>query len=214
MGESQAGRDPDVSDDELLSALASVTDPTDQPVAAAGDVAAEVSIKRDAVLKRLDTLAGSGPVESMKRGRSRLFWLPPDDERQTRLDELEEEAEEEQPEEYDGPGVVESEDGETVAVDQLVADLWTWLEDRPPQKSHARQAVANVFRRLLEEGGRPIQTAELKEVVYQAAGEQYKNERAAWESVRRYLSDLPGVESTGGGEWSVDLDAAKAEVAR
>jgi hypothetical protein len=111
----------------------------------------------------------------------------------------------------------ESVDGDAApdgAVEQLVADLWLWLEDRPPTKSHGRQATADVFRALLEADGRPVESSELKEVVYRGREEKWSTERAAWESVRRYLGDLPGVESSGGGEWSVDRDQAGRELAK
>lgn len=201
------GRKPDVTDDELLSALASVTDPSASPVATPEDVAAEVQIQRDGVRKRLNPLAESGPVKMRKVGRQTVYWLPPEDDRQTRLPEHDDSDEEQ-------PRTVEGADGETVPVDQLVADLWTWLEGRPPQKSHGRAALADVFRALLEAGGEPVETADLKAVVY--AGdrrEKWSNERAAWQSVSRYLGDVPGVEGAGG-EWWVDHEEAGRSLTR
>lgn len=211
MSDSTPGRGPDATDDELLSALERATDPVESPVASAADVAEHVPINADSVRKRMPALVEGGTVNTRKYGRSRTYWVVPGEgDRQPRLDELDQEAEQ-----RDGPNVVESDQGESVPVDQLVADLWTWLEGRPPKKSHGRQAVADVFRRLLEESGRFVETAELKSVVYRGdRRERWSSKRAAWESVRRYLSDLPGVESSGAGEWSVDVDAAGREVSR
>lgn len=94
MADSKPGRGPDATDEELLSALERATDPVDSPVASAGDVAEHVPINADSVRKRLTTMVETGPVETRKFGRSRLFWPTADErEHQARLDELDQEPE-------------------------------------------------------------------------------------------------------------------------
>ena len=190
-----AGRNPDVDDDELLSALASVTDPSESPVATPGDVAAEVEIGRDGTRKRLNTLAGEGRIKKRKIGTGSAFWLAPDDDRQTQLPEHEPEEEE-----------VE----EVPNADDLVAEFWGWLDGRPPKTSHARQAAADVFRAMLRT--EPVTTGELREIVYSGRREKWSNEKAAWESISRYVDEWPGARKPGRGEWTVDPDEAAREM--
>jgi len=86
----------------------------------------------------------------------------------------------------------------------LVEDVREWLEGRPPKTSHGREAVLTVFSLLRERG--TMKTGELKAELWEDYSDDYSSERAMWESVSRYLEDVPGVEKGGYGEWTYSGD--------
>jgi predicted transcriptional regulator len=104
-------------------------------------------------------------------------------------------------EEHPGEDVEEVEDDSS----GIVAAFEEQLQGRPPTTDHGRKAVVRIFSLLLEDG--PMQTSELREAVYPTVEEEYENAESMWQSIRRYLNDLPGVEHIGYGEWDTDPSA-------
>jgi predicted transcriptional regulator len=87
----------------------------------------------------------------------------------------------------------------------IVAAFEEQLEGQPPTTDHGEQAVVRIFSLLVEDG--PMRTGELREAVYPTVEEQYETAESMWQSVRRYLDDLAGVEHIGHGEWDADPSA-------
>ncbi|SNR69100.1 hypothetical protein [Halorubrum vacuolatum] len=103
-------------------------------------------------------------------------------------------------------------DTAAVGGDDLLAEVRSYLTDRPPKTTHGREALLEVFRILREDG--TAKTSDLKTAIYSEFGEHYGSERAAWESVSRYLDDVPGVTKGGYGEWEYRGDEAAREELR
>jgi hypothetical protein len=93
--------------------------------------------------------------------------------------------------------------------DALVAAVREFFADRPPKTSHGTEAVLDVFELLRERG--TMKTGDLKAELYPTYSEHYGSERAMWESVSRYLEDVPGIEKGGYGEWTYAGDDAARE---
>lgn len=84
--------------------------------------------------------------------------------------------------------------------DPLVAAIEQFLEGRPPRNAHAEAAVLTTFQRLraVEEA----KTGDLREFVYERHGEDYSSAHSLWQSIQRYLEDIPGIEKAGHGRWA------------
>jgi len=65
------GPDPEVTDDELLQAIAG----TDYPFATISDVAHSVDLSRERVRQRLKELEAEGVVNCVKTGGVMIYWL-------------------------------------------------------------------------------------------------------------------------------------------
>jgi hypothetical protein len=76
---STVGRNPDVTDDEILAAIRQV----EYPVATVSDIEERVTIGRDAVLTRLNKLAKENRVAKKKVGARAAVWWVPEPEPQT-----------------------------------------------------------------------------------------------------------------------------------
>lgn len=109
-------------------------------------------------------------------------------------------------------GPAESESAETGAPAEgdLDADvleaLREFVEDHPPHKAHAKRAVVETVLALRGEG--TMSTGELQEAVYEEVAEEYTDARTMWNSLSRYVEDIPGVEKAGYGEWAYPGDDA------
>lgn len=98
------------------------------------------------------------------------------------------------------------EDSESDGSSGIVEAFEKQLVDRPPTTDHGKRAVVRIFSLLLEDG--PMQTSELREAVYPVVEEEFASAESMWQSVQRYLDDLPGIEHAGYGEW----DAVPSDV--
>jgi len=85
--------------------------------------------------------------------------------------------------------------GSDYTYDELQSELQEWLEDRPPRTPHAKKAMVRIFELLYE--NQTMGTGELKEEVYSLVGDEYDNKKAMWDSLNRYLKDVPGIEDAG-----------------
>lgn len=208
-----------VSDETLIDALEAVLDVDDQPVANGELVAASLPIEGEAARQRLLRIAADGDVSTAKIGGARVFWT---------VDALRESAGPEPPEarlitdsgesaamEAGGAGSPDgdphpsgAESGSSFDADRLRR----WLDGRPPQKRHGKDAIVDVVARLVEAGGDSVETSELRSVVYEGREDKWGGERPAWNSVNRYLADVPGVDGDGAGEWWIDVDVADREL--
>lgn len=75
-GHSKPGRNPRVSDEDLLAVFRQ----TDDPVLSTSEVAAELPIKRRATLTRLQRLEENGILERKQAGgRNTVWWLATDE---------------------------------------------------------------------------------------------------------------------------------------
>jgi hypothetical protein len=97
--------------------------------------------------------------------------------------------------------------------DDLLEDLRAYLdtEGRNPKTAHGRGAVVDVVAYLREHG--TAKTADLKAAVYPNYESEWGGQRGMWESISRYLDDVPGVEKAGYGEYKYTSDdAVRAEI--
>lgn len=96
-----------------------------------------------------------------------------------------------------------AEDGALAPADELPKDiedaLREFLDDRPPRSSHGRDIVVDALKELRQNG--PMKTADLQEAVYEGYEEHYGDPRNLWNSIGRYLDDIPGFTKPGYGEW-------------
>lgn len=73
MGNDGPGRPPEVTDEEILSAFKTAS----EPVLTASEVAEKLPIERRGLLARLDNLEEQGFLRSKKTGgRSAVWWYP------------------------------------------------------------------------------------------------------------------------------------------
>lgn len=183
------------TDREVLDAVAEHTP------AGTAEVAGTLDVTRQAADYRLRRLREEERVRSKKVGGS-LIWIA--------VEEPTEEIDVEPDTDTRREPTTPDTDGED-DTDELVEAVRRFLEDRPPHTDHAKEALVEVFRVLRED--RAAKTGELKEAVYSAFGDHYGSERAAWESVSRYLEDVPGVAKGGYGSWEyVGDDVAREEL--
>jgi hypothetical protein len=92
------------------------------------------------------------------------------------------------------------------ADDDLAERVRAHLEDQPPRKAHGKDAVVDVFRELRRDG--PLRTGEIQDRVHPAYSDHYADGRTMWQSISRYLEDVPGVEKGDYGEWAYTGDDA------
>jgi hypothetical protein len=81
-------------------------------------------------------------------------------------------------------------------------DLETWLDEGPPHEEHAKDAIRDLVT-LLEEHG-TMKTGDLKDELYERHGDHYGGKDSMWESIRRYLDEVPGVEKGGYGKYTTE----------
>lgn len=100
---------------------------------------------------------------------------------------------------------------ESTDADDLVEEIATFLEDRPPQTDQGKAAVLTTFKRLRDRG--EAQTGELQEYVFDYHSEGYTSAKSLWQSIQRHLEDVPGIEKAGYGTWAyAGDDVARAEL--
>lgn len=98
------------------------------------------------------------------------------------------------------------EDSNEERAEALRQSLRNYMADRPPRTPHASEGLLDVFFLLRERG--TMKTGELKDAIYPAYREHYGNKRTMWESLARYLEDVPGIEKGGYGKWTYAGDDA------
>jgi len=87
-----------------------------------------------------------------------------------------------------------------------------FLNGRNPQTPHGKEALVEAFRLLRQNG--VMKTGELKSELSDSYEEHYSSTRAMWESISRYLEDIPGLQKGGYGEWEyAGDDVAREEFA-
>jgi len=79
-----AGREPEVTDKELVSRLKNVSEDLGQPIAqpkeiAGEDAPGEIPVSAQTVRKRMRALAEEGTIGQTKVGRSYVWWIPEGD---------------------------------------------------------------------------------------------------------------------------------------
>lgn len=109
----------------------------------------------------------------------------------------------------------EKEDGTSVAAEgdldnDVLEALREFVEDRPPHKAHAKRAAVETVLVLREHG--TLSTGDLQDAVYEEVAEEYTDARTMWNSLSRYVEDIPGVEKAGYGEWGYAGDDALREL--
>jgi hypothetical protein len=90
-----------------------------------------------------------------------------------------------------------------------VEALRAWLDEHPPQKRHAQDAIVGVVTRLRTYG--ELSTAELRAPIYEAhAPPDYGGDaKAYWSSIQRYFDAIPGIDDPEVGRWAYAGDAAR-----
>lgn len=74
-----AGRPPDVSDADIISAMRDLLEPYSNPVLDTSEVADALPIGKKGVSQRLEELSEEGRVNTKMVGNSRAWWLPQDE---------------------------------------------------------------------------------------------------------------------------------------
>jgi len=207
-----------------LEAVRGVFDEVQGPVITSSDVADALGCTTEAARQKLRRLVDLGELGRRKTGRIVIYWRI--DEKgesrresdpagsiggspETTLDTESDELDTEETPTVDEGLPVEKVRKETAPnPDDLAEDVRAYLEanDRPPKTEHGRDAVIDVFRYLREHG--TAKTGEIKEALAPAHADRYTGEKAMWESVRRYLEDVPGIEKSGYGEYGYAGDEA------
>jgi DNA-binding IscR family transcriptional regulator len=201
------GRKPDASDEDILAALSAATDPVEAPAVAAADVAEELPIKPDATRKRLQRLSEQGPVRTRKFGSGRGYWLAPDDERQTRLEEHAEEESE--------VALRSSETESEVAPDRetFVEEVRREVENVDLEGSEAkveerREAIVQVVVYALDHDH--VSRSAYEEHLFGEYGGQYGSAYSAWTNailpgLRHLAESFEEIEAADtAGEWRVE----------
>ena len=193
------GRKPRVTDDDLLGVFRETAD----PVLSTAEVADALPIKRRGTLNRLRDLEDDGTLDSKQiGGRNTVWWLSgpatvEEERRETATDAPRSDPDEESGEDadsIDGRSRPES-DGDLADAVREYLDA----NDIPPKTAHGRDAVIDVFRYLQEH--ETAKTGAIKSALASKHIDHYSNEKAMWESVRRYLEDIPGVDKPGRGAY-------------
>lgn len=206
----KGGRKPRVTDADLLGVFRETTD----PVLSTAEVSDALPIKRRGTLNRLRALEAEGALDSKQIGGRNTVWWVIDETDESRPESVPSgsidgspeatlDAESDDLDTEGTPSVGEGISDEKVrketapAPDDLAEDVRQYLEatDRPPKTEHGRDAVIDVFRYLREHG--TAKTGEMKEALAPDHADRYTGETAMWESVRRYLEDIPGIEKAG-----------------
>jgi hypothetical protein len=205
----QSGRfTPEFADEDFLEALRESGGDT------TSGVAELVGCKYRTAYARLQDLREAGRVTAREVGNS-FLWEAVDDVPESDSPTPDEPRADESPVTSDESASVESPGATTPETptrdhagvtdadgdeDGLVAAVREFLADRPPKTSHGTEAVLDVFELLRERG--TMKTGDLKAELYPTYSEHYGSERAMWESVSRYLEDVPGIKKGGYGEWT------------
>ena len=208
-----------------LEDVRGVFDAVRGPVVTSSDVADALECTTEAARQKLRRLVDRGELEKRKTGRTVIYWKATGEEAESRRESdpsgsvggspettLDTESDELDTEETPtvGEGLPDEKVRKETAPDPdgLAEDVRAYLEanDLPPKTEHGRDAVVDVFRYLREHG--TAKTGAIKEALAPAHADRYTGEKAMWESVRRYLEDIPGIEKAGYGEYGYAGDEA------
>ena len=201
----ESGRKRRVSDEALLRVFVEAS----APVLSTAEVAEAIPIKRRGTFNRLETLEEHGLVESKEiGGRNRVWWLTvPEATADAITSDPSAEAGSSDPGEADGDDRIEGRthdarqttDGGREDLDELVrAHLGE--SDLPVETEHGRDAVVDIFRYLRAEG--TAQTDAIRAAVTPSNAERFGSEEAMWRSIRPHLTEIPGIEKAGYGEYT------------
>jgi DNA-binding Lrp family transcriptional regulator len=200
---------PEHTDEDVLAAVRA------HEPAATSEVGDELGMTRQGADRRLRRLRDEGRVNSKKIGASLVWFAPRVDTnaggRETTVGrESGGTVAESAPSETGAPTTPDTTEADTDSVtardDELVGAVRAFLADQPPRTSHGTDAVLDVFQLLRERG--TMKTGALKDALHETYADRYGSKRAMWESVSRYLDDVPGVEKGGYGEWAYAGDEA------
>jgi ribosomal protein S25 len=188
-----------------LEDVRDVFDAVRGPVVTSSDVADTLGCTTEAARQKLRRLVDRGEVDRRKTGRTVVYWRATDEERrETPRDAARSDPGNESGGDLDTPARPPRPESD----DALAEDVRAYLEDNdvPPKTEHGRDAVVDVFRYLREHG--TAKTSEIREALASAHADRYSNKKAMWESVRRYLENIPGIEKRGYGEYGYAGDEA------
>jgi DNA-binding Lrp family transcriptional regulator len=209
-----------VTDEEILDTLQATSD----PVLSTAEVAEALPIKRRGVLTRLRSLEEASELDSKQIGGRNTVWWYSDEAAESRresdpvgavggspdttLDADEETLDTQETPTVDEGLPEEKVHKETTGDEDLVDVVREFLEenDRPPKNDHGRALVTDALRYLREHD--TAKTGEIREALAPAYADRYSDEKAMWESVRRYLVDIPGIEKAGDSEYRYAGDEA------
>jgi hypothetical protein len=181
-----------------LGDVRDVFDEVRGPVITSSDVADALGCTTEAARQKLRRLVDRGELDRRKTGRTVVYWRAFDEGRRERpTDTARSDPDEESGEDadsIDGRSRPES-DGDLADAVREYLDA----NDIPPKTPHGRDAVIDVFRYLREHG--TAKTGAVKSALASKHVDHYSNEKAMWESVRRYLEDIPGVDKPGRGAY-------------
>lgn len=163
------------------------------PVILSADVADGLDCSRETARRKLKELHERGDLERRKVSRRVIYWEPEEEDAGGGTDTARGEP---TPSPEETPG----DTGAPTHADEsgLIEDVRTYLEatDTGPKTEHGRDAVIDVLEHLREHG--TAKTSELKDMLESEYVEHYKGRKAMWESLYRYLEDIPGIVTDAG----------------
>lgn len=93
--------------------------------------------------------------------------------------------------------------------DDITDEIRSYLADHPPQSEDGQAALLTAWKRLREVG--TAKTGAIREYTYERHSDGYTNAKSLWQSIQRYIGDVPGVEKSGHGEWTYAGDDVARE---
>jgi hypothetical protein len=198
----------------VLEELRDVITTSGVPVSTAPELADRLDDDRRGVLRLLEDLAVAGLVESAKPGAKATVWWPsPHPWREPAQSRGRGEAPSEPAREPTPAPEPDAASSDVDAGAGLLEEIEEWLADHPPKTSHGKRAVLEAVRYLRENGKVP--TSEIQAETYERADvdDKYAGDRAMWNSIGRYIDDVPGVEKPEYGMWGwAGDDVARREL--
>ena len=192
-----------------LDDVREVFNTVDGPVILSADVADGLDCSRETASRKLKELHERGDLERRKVSRRVIYWEPEEEDAGGATDTARDAPD-------PTPGHTPGDTGTPTHADEsgLIEDVRTYLEatDTGPKTEHGRDAVIDVLEHLREHG--TAKTGELKEHLEPEYSDTYANTRAMWESIRRYLEDIPGIEDAGYGTYGYAGDKETRETLR
>jgi hypothetical protein len=191
------GKDGAFVETVSLEDVLDVFDAVDGPVILSADVADTLDCSRETARRKLKELHDRGDLDRRKVSRRVIYWRDTPD----TVGHSQKARDTPRVDAGDTEGETPDTDTHAAHADEsdLVEDVRAYLEEKGvgPKTRRGRDMVCDVLGYLREHD--TAKTGELKELLEPEYGEHYKNTKSLWESVSRYLKDVPGVEKGGHG---------------
>jgi hypothetical protein len=102
------------------------------------------------------------------------------------------------------PGKVDSFLYRTASIDldsKLIEAYREFLEERPPEKAHQKEAIIDALRYLRVQPTNKVSSREICDSIYPKYEYEYSSKQLFWKSIRQWLKKYPGFKSVGYRMW-------------